>query len=739
MNVGWPVMDALLEDRRRRGSPNVAISTFSHLKYLTKSDLGLSIVNEISANDDQNIDPQLKQLVIEPHTASNGIEHNSNHDYASEALQQQLREASSASAVTGQTSFSQQELRDLDSEAMLDALPDLHHAACDVIRLVVPGEIETGSQVQRLSDKTSREHKKLRRLGKAHLVQKEGFGTEQYINPHIAILGIFELQDHDRIVHPLLSGLLNIFYLSNIASSFVGTFTLHVDAFIEQLDSKFASVFLTEVDFPRQTDYGVNGHSGLRRETVDLALDIRTQHCISLLKRNLGGEHNEMDELIRQCFFAMHDEPGVSLKGWDTKGIRTSDLLEFEQRDIGNRIAAIRDVLGKTAQMSKNDTLEFLKDNFRWSAVQAKFIQWANRRVTEIEKEINALGGVEKVRTDIEATRAQGPGDSRSGHFDALENNSRRTELEYNPPIISHTLTDAAEPRFATQQKPPMYVILRKPLSGRAKILYSHTNPQAHRMLYNPDLTAKAALRLQPENRDPSSALAPSHEVGLAERNQENLSEPLQPVFLSKQRLIDPQIGAERITFDTQDSALPGPSTQHNFRNPDQIGDHAKSDFLPEPSQDEGFQTDTRPSFQRAPVPNMQRSREEIIPTRPRKRARNSRSISGARVATSAAPSTPQEQPSPMDLVSGTQAEIYAQVNTQSRLRASQISKPRKAKEPWTNDEINALVDYIAKLGFSCGKIIELDKAETGQKRLLRRDNVALKDKARNMKMDYLR
>ena len=243
------------------------------------------------------------------------------------------------------------------------------------------------------------------------------------------------------------------------------------------------------------------------------------------------------------------------------------------------------------------------------------------------------------------------------------------------------------------------------------------------------------------QSRHPLSTLSHSHEIGLAEQNKENIPE-MQPAAVPRRRLIDPQPGASRITFDTQEPSQAGPSTKRAFRNPDQIGNHPESEYLPEPSQDEGFQTDTRPSFQTAPIPNMRRSGEESTPTRPSKRQRRSRTTPRARPAPRAAPATPQAQTLEALGENPTPSQLYAHVATQSRLIGSQHQKPRKVKEPWTNDEINALVDYIATFGFLCGKIKEVDEGteqDPGPRRLTRRDNVALKDKARNMKMDYLR
>lgn len=96
-------------------------------------------------------------------------------------------------------------------------------------------------------------------------------------------------------------------------------------------------------------------------------------------------------------------------------------------------------------------------------------------------------------------------------------------------------------------------------------------------------------------------------------------------------------------------------------------------------------------------------------------------------------------------------ASDYSTVNEQAKsLRRAQDAKHpkvRKRRQPWEREETDALIDYIERLGTSWALIKAVDSG--GQKdkmtdvphykALLERDQNSLKDKARNMKLDYLR
>ena len=88
------------------------------------------------------------------------------------------------------------------------------------------------------------------------------------------------------------------------------------------------------------------------------------------------------------------------------------------------------------------------------------------------------------------------------------------------------------------------------------------------------------------------------------------------------------------------------------------------------------------------------------------------------------------------------QAEIYREVNAVARQRtALQPSKPQ-TRTPWSADETERLVDLITMYGgprVSWSLLKNMDKDHADGALFGTRDQVALKDKARNIKFDYLK
>ena len=81
--------------------------------------------------------------------------------------------------------------------------------------------------------------------------------------------------------------------------------------------------------------------------------------------------------------------------------------------------------------------------------------------------------------------------------------------------------------------------------------------------------------------------------------------------------------------------------------------------------------------------------------------------------------------------------EEYVRVNQSARQRMAVVTKPPQSRSAWTGPETDVLYNLITEHGTSWKLLKEKDKAQGGV--LKARDQVALKDKARNMKMDYLK
>ena len=320
---------------------------------------------------------------------------------------------------------------------MLDALPDLYQAASNVIHLVLSGVI--ASQVRQLTDEESRVYKNLRRLGKVHIAQKEDFSSGLYIDLRRAQRGILGAQEEDDFVDHSTIGLLDVFFLSNLASLLFAIFTNgRRREILEKLNSDFAGLSLVEVDFPRQNGYD---EDGFRARTLNLALDIRTQYCMVLLKQEIG-ENYDPDQIIHECFYNALEGEDAVLRGWDTTGLKAEDLLPNEHQRILERMKVIQEV---SQDLDNEDIVKPYKDVFEWAKLQINLLEWAKLRSEEIEAEVNHLGGVETIRIGIESLRAQRLQRARSDRVGPEDNVETQVALEYSPSNVSYPPTDTAK------------------------------------------------------------------------------------------------------------------------------------------------------------------------------------------------------------------------------------------------------------------------------------------------------
>lgn len=79
----------------------------------------------------------------------------------------------------------------------------------------------------------------------------------------------------------------------------------------------------------------------------------------------------------------------------------------------------------------------------------------------------------------------------------------------------------------------------------------------------------------------------------------------------------------------------------------------------------------------------------------------------------------------------------YVRVNQSAKQRMAVVPKPPQSRNAWTSEETEMLHYLITEHGTSW-KLLKSEDLNQGHK-LKARDQVSLKDKARNMKMDYLK
>lgn len=255
-----------------------------------------------------------------------------------------------------------------------------------------------------------------------------------------------------------------------------------------------------------------------------------------------------------------------------------------------------------------------------------------------------------------------------------------------------------------------------------------------------------------------------------ADGNKENLAQGLKyssdhvlqqsseqrPVETRKPRLIDRQRGAVRINFDSQVSTQSGVSdSREKNDNGIQLSDgEDEQEQMSDASQDGGFQQDMRPNdvnSRRNFTHLNQHSVAEPGAALPRAQKR-----AGAPKETRNPKRRPRRSERPIqqeddeeddfreavtqqnynNIPTQSQIQNYKRVNASAKTRMAERPKKVQSRKAWTDVETETLLNLIEEHGTSW---ISLKKIDGNNGKLANRDQVALKDKARNMKLDFLK
>ena len=268
---------------------------------------------------------------------------------------------------------------------------------------------------------------------------------------------------------------------------------------------------------------------------------------------------------------------------------------------------------------------------------------------------------------------------------------------------------------------------------------------------WQPERIAHEAIASTPDNDPQGFARTILHHAAARETamNKENIAAnsqygmpppantQRQALGPSKLHMIDRQPNAQRVEWEdpgfSQDVAS-------SSRRPKR--DHASAmeedDMEPDPSQDEGFQQDSRSqdiAAKRRSKPGAGSKKTGPQQRAPKRaRARNSQAQGEAEnveIATTVTDYNQAGSPAPSSL------DIYQA--THDRALTVTASQPKKVqvRRAWTDEETQTLLELIEAHGTSWRLLKDIDQKNGFV--LQGRDQVALKDKARNMKLDFLK
>ena len=358
---------------------------------------------------------------------------------------------STTSGTTARTSYSAQELRDLDSEEMLDSLPSLNHGADEVLRFLTSQENTPESlekHVKDLQRPSTRRGKHLIRLGDFLQVYKKPFGNELYANISILARGLLGVRHITSLgIGPWRPD--DIFYKANIATMMVHILSTQGDpakvySTVEKLERNFASPFLSKLLTAGPQIGTFIGESRLSDESFELALELRTQYLITLLHRHLHQPNFDPDIILSQVFY----EDDSTLKGWDSEGLSIQDIDSANRSRILERIKQIKSTFNEDTQVLQAGQvveLDKLNATFPWSRFVVKALLWSQLRQDEIEAHLKLVNGVEGIKVAIEDKirhRVLSPLQDNAGNNG---DNGLLVQLDFEPSEISHGTSDIAE------------------------------------------------------------------------------------------------------------------------------------------------------------------------------------------------------------------------------------------------------------------------------------------------------
>ena len=329
---------------------------------------------------------------------------------------------SEMSGTTAITSFSMAEAEDLEPRFIVRYLPKLHDAVKDFLQHLAPDEGRRQDDLANIRDirKPDSEFNKDYRefAAEVNLYLKHFRGDrQQYIHlraVHRALVG------STRDIAIIQSGLDVPLYLANVlifAKYIISSDRSENETWdvLHNLDANiFPSLFLSALVPASGLPDPVYGASTLLKETLGLALELRTQLAILTLQRSAEKGNYDPDEVLGELFIGSDDDEGDRplMRGWGIPGLE--ELSEEGERLVTDRIDKIREFFPTDMEsLERGDTadVEGLLANFPWEGTVLRALHWVRLRSREIESDIREQGDIAvitaKVKKEIEHAAAR--------------------------------------------------------------------------------------------------------------------------------------------------------------------------------------------------------------------------------------------------------------------------------------------------------------------------------------------
>lgn len=604
---------------------------------------------------------------------------------------------------------------------------------------------------------------------------------------------------HVRAVHRALfdanregaateSGLDLILYLANIL--IFAKQMIHSDRnekeiwdALRQLDNAFPSHFMHSLEAGLEPTPA--GDSAMLKETLDLALELRTQLAILVLERSSSNSSFDPDEVIQEVFYRSELSQGTSasmLRGWSIAALGGEDAAlptQFEA-DVVKQLNTMRQFFPLDDEaLERGDVIDLdgLGSNFPWEATILRLLEWVRCRRRELSATIDEFGGATAILRNVKAHIENPQVTTEQPRADTIHASPRRKRTSFgrdrrrssrkfdpNAPVDLQAI-DALKARerlaepSAHQQVQEHEVPTLPSIEVEQQLPILETQDDDHQPIEGDDDIETPTEQMDVVVEDRSQ----NHEAG-EELEMELLVPPTSSLGILKAvraydkrgkenrnvSIFDPQSTAVQVEFgdgfDTQPS--PGPSGRGKGKQRSQPSPGRKRSRPVEEeseSDDEAFEAADRagrvqerrqkapvtkkvridPSSSAAPTSHQPLARREVEEDTPRPEQNESISDTDAPEMTEEAPPSTYQ--------------------AQRRLAKQNIAVPalarrteRKPRTDWTPQEEDAFAEYMGLFPAKYSAILRHDQDE-GYNVLQERTQVNLKDKARNMAINMIK
>lgn len=292
----------------------------------------------------------------------------------------------------------------LDIEEVNYILPLLDATADGVLTVVAPTNIDNGdllSLIAYFRNFESKANNMLQRREANFNIQYNDLNTEgAFLRPDIFIASIMRVQEVPRLDASLYRPD-EIIYKANLTNMARQVAIADRDSddtyiFLRELTLAFPDAFLSRLGIA-QMGLTAIGSSNLQRDTLNFALELRTQLLIATLIRHKDEPGFNPNDFFGQAFFkptAANAEPELQSWGIEQNNVEPGIWQDFQQK-VSQQLDDIRGYFS----YNDNNLVDFngLDDMFPFEGFQIVALQWASKRRDELNLMIQEHGGAQAI------------------------------------------------------------------------------------------------------------------------------------------------------------------------------------------------------------------------------------------------------------------------------------------------------------------------------------------------------